>query len=70
MIFGKKKKLEIQINFMKQFNLNFSFTSYDIIDENNNFLSTRKAANNVNFNKLRNSCDIGLSTVIIKKKYF
>ena len=30
----KKKKLEIQINFMKQFNLNFSFTSYDIIDEN------------------------------------
>ena len=63
----KKKKLEIQINFMKQFNLNFSFTSYDIIDENNNFLSTRKAANNVNFNKLRNSCDIGLSTVMINK---
>ena len=55
---------------MKQFNLNFSFTSYDIIDENNNFLSTRKAANNVNFNKLRNSCDIGLSTVIIKKSIF
>ena len=66
----KKKKLEIQINFMKQFNLNFSFTSYDIIDENNNFLGTRKAANNVNFNKLRNSCDIGLSTVIIKKSIF
>ncbi len=68
--FWKKKKLEIQINFMKQFNLNFSFTSYDIIDENNNFLSNRKAANNVNFNKLRNSCDIGLSTVIIKKSIF
>ena len=66
----KKNKLEIQLNFMKQFNLNFSFTSYDIIDENNNFLSTRKAANNVNFNKLRNSCDIGLSTVIIKKSIF
>ena len=66
----KKNKLELQLNFMKQFNLNFSFSSYDIIDENNNFLSTRKAANNVNFNKLRNSCDIGLSTVIIKKNIF
>ena len=64
----KKNKLEIQLNFMKQFNLNFSFTSYDIIDENNNFISTRKAADNVNFNKLRNSCDIGLSTVIIEKE--
>ena len=66
----KKNKLELQLNFMKQFNLNFSFTSYDIIDENNNFLSKRKAANNINFNKLRNSCDIGLSTVIIKKSIF
>ena len=66
----KKNKLEIQLNFMKQFNLNFSFTSYDIIDENNNFISTRKAADNVNFNKLRNSCDIGLSTVILKKNIF
>ena len=66
----KKNKLEIKLNFMKQFNLNFSFTSYDIIDENNNFISTRKAADNVNFNKLRNSCDIGLSTVILKKNIF
>ena len=66
----KKNKLELQLNFMKQFNLNFSFTSYDIIDENNNFISTRKAADNVNFNKLRNSCDIGLSTVILKKNIF
>ena len=66
----KKNKLELQLNFMKQFNLNFSFTSYDIIDENNNFISTRKAADNIDFNKLRNSCDIGLSTVILKKNIF
>jgi teichuronic acid biosynthesis glycosyltransferase TuaG len=66
----KKNKLELQLNFMNQFNLNFSFTSYDIIDENSNFIKIRKAPNHLNFKKLRKSCDIGLSTVIIKKKIF
>ena len=66
----KKNKLELQLNFMKQLNLNFSFTSYDIIDENNNFINIRKAPNYVNFKKLRNSCDIGLSTVILKRNIF
>ena len=66
----KKNKLELQLNFMKQLNLSFSFTSYEIIDENNNFISLRKAYSDIDFNKLRNSCDIGLSTVILKQKYF
>ena len=66
----KKNKLEIQLSFMKQSNLNFSFTSYDIVDEDSNFISIRKADDYVNFKKLRNSCDIGLSTVIIKKNIF
>ena len=66
----KKNKLELQLNLMKQFNLNFSFTSYDIIGENSNFIRFRKAPNYINFKKLRNSCDIGLSTVIIKKNIF
>ena len=66
----KKKKLELQLNFMKKFNLNFSFTSYDIIDENNKFIKIRKAPNFVDFKKLRNSCDIGLSTIIAKKNIF
>ena len=66
----KKNKLELQLNFMNQFNLNFSFTSYDIIDENSNFIKTRKAPNYLNFKKLRKSCDIGLSTVVTKKNIF
>ena len=66
----KKNKLELQLNFMKKFNLNFSFTSYDIIDENNKFIKIRKAPNFVDFKKLRNSCDIGLSTIIAKKNIF
>ena len=66
----KKNKLELQLRFMREQNLNFSFTSYEIIDENANFIGIRKAPNNIDFEKLRNSCDIGLSTVIIKKKIF
>ena len=66
----KKNKLELQLNFMKKFNLNFSFTSYDIIDENNKLIKIRKAPNFVDFKKLRNSCDIGLSTIIAKKNIF
>ena len=66
----KKNKLKLQLNFMEQFKLNFSFTSYDIIDENSVFLKTRKAPDYLNFKKLRNSCDIGLSTVITKKNIF
>jgi len=66
----RKNKLELQLNFMKKFNLNFSFTSYDIIDENNKFIKIRKAPNFVDFKKLRNSCDIGLSTIIATKNIF
>ena len=66
----KKDKLELQLNFMEKFNLSFSFTSYDIIDENNKFIKTRQAPKFVDFKKLRNSCDIGLSTIITKRKIF
>ena len=66
----KKNKLEFQLNFMEQHNLNFSFTSYDVINENNDFIKIRKAPNYIDFLKLRSSCDIGLSTVIIKNNIF
>ena len=66
----KKEKLETQLNFMKNSNLDFSHTSYDIIDENNKITSFREAKNTISFKKLVNSCDIGLSTVMIKRKIF
>ena len=66
----KDTKLEVQIEFMKKFKLNFSYTSYEIIDKNNKKIAFRKADNFVNFNKLRNSCDIGLSTVMMARKIF
>ena len=67
MISGKDK-LKIQINFMKEQNLNTTHTSYDIIDQNGKIIGNRKARNFINIKDLLKSCDIGLSTVMINKK--
>ncbi len=64
----KKKKLENQIKFMEKNKLEFSFTSYDIIDEKGKFLKKRKIIKELNFKKLLRHCYIGLSTVILNKK--
>ena len=66
----RNNKIELQLEFMKRLNFKFSFTSYDIIDENNNFIKSRKAPSYVDFKKLRNSCDIGLSTVMVRNDIF
>jgi teichuronic acid biosynthesis glycosyltransferase TuaG len=66
----KKNKLEDQLNFMKKSDLDFSFTAYEIIDENENFIGLIKAKDSIGFSELRNSCDIGLSTVVVKRKIF
>ena len=66
----KPQKLEKQIQFMKDFSLRFSFTSYEIINNQNLRIGFREAKKNLSFKQLRNSCDIGLSTVIIKKDVF
>ena len=63
----KKNKLRIQYDFMKKNNLLISHTSYDRFDENNRFLQKR-LARKLNYVDLLKSCDIGLSTVMVKKK--
>ena len=62
----KKNKLKIQINIMKKYDYNISHTAYYIINENKNRYALRRSKN-LNFRILKNSCDIGLSTVMIKK---
>ena len=64
------KKLELQLKFMIENNLDFSFTSYDVINENGKKIGFRKVKKYLSFNNLKNSCDIGLSTVMLKKKIF
>ena len=46
-----------------------SHTSYEILD-NNKIISSRKAKNFFKLKDILLSCDIGLSTVIIKKEVF
>ena len=53
---------------MKNNNYVATHTSYKIIDDNQNYISTRHATN-LNYNKLLKSCDIGLSTVVVTKSY-
>ena len=55
---------------MKQRNLKFTHTSYEIIDENDNVLGKRISRNFEKVNDLIGSCDIGLSTVILKRDIF
>lgn len=65
----KKEKLEKQISLMEQNNFLITHTSYEILGNKKKF-SKIMIARNLNFNKLLKSCDIGLSTVIIKKDLF
>jgi len=66
--YWKRRKLETQLNFMKKKKLRFSFTSYSIVNENNNYLKTITAEKTLNYTELLKSCDIGLSTVIVDRK--
>ena len=63
-----KTKLEEQIKFMQEKNINFCHTTYKIINEKDEFVSVRKARNFLKINDLIKSCDIGLSTVLMKKE--
>ena len=55
---------------MKKNKLDISHTTYSIINDKNKILSYREASKKSTYSNLLNSCDIGLSTVIIKKKLF
>jgi len=61
------EKLKIQINFMKENNYFISHTSYSIINENKNIIGKRVARNFFKLDELLKSCDIGTSTVVLKK---
>ena len=66
----KDTKLDEQIKFMKKKNIDFSFTADEVINENKDKIGFRTAKDILSFNDLVKSCDIGLSTVVFKKKLF
>ena len=65
-------KLEHQLKIIKQNKIDFIHGSYLILDERERFQGLLKATN-MNYERLLDSCDIGLSTVMLKtdlcKKY-
>ena len=63
-----KDKISEQYQLMKMKNLQFSHTSYQIIDKNNLVLGTMNVKEKLTYQDLLNSCDIGLSTVMFKRE--
>ena len=66
--YWNKNKLKKQISFMQKNRLNFSHTSYYIVDSYKNIIGKRLAKKYISRKSLLRSCDIGLSTVILKRK--
>ena len=63
-------KLSKQIKFMKNYNYFVTHTNYSIITESKLIIGKRIARNFLKLNELLKSCDIGTSTVIIRKNIF
>jgi len=64
----EKDKLKTQLTFMKNIGSKISHTSYKIINEKNDVIGIRKAKNFFNIEEIIKSCDIGLSSVMLKKE--
>lgn len=68
-----KNKIKTQIKFMTENKALFSFSSYNIINEDNKIIGKINAQKKISYISLLKSCDIGLSTVMFHKtlkKYF
>ncbi len=62
----KKNKLKNQLDIMLKKEKEFSYTSYDLIDEKDKLIGKRIISKKTSYQKLIRKCEIGLSTVIIK----
>jgi teichuronic acid biosynthesis glycosyltransferase TuaG len=61
-----KNKLFYQLNFMQQNFYEISHTDYTIIEKKKKY---RRIAKELRFKEILKSCDIGLSTVMLKKNF-
>lgn len=62
-----KNKIKNQIDFMKEKKINFSYCGYKIVNKSKKFIKKIIAPKKITFQKLLYACDIGLSTVMLKK---
>ena len=66
----KKNKIKYQLNFMRKNNLDISYTSYSVIDKFGYKLYNVNVKNKMTHKNFLKSCDIGLSTVVMKRSIF
>lgn len=66
----KRNKIKHQLAFMKKRKITISHTSYYIIDENNTKIGSQIAKYKQTYYDLLNSCDIGLSSLMLEKNLF
>jgi glycosyltransferase involved in cell wall biosynthesis len=66
----KPNKLEVQIGFMQKHKLPFTFTKYDVIDEENNFVNSVGVPDKVSYSDLLKTNYIGCLTAVYDADYF
>jgi len=66
--YWEANKIEMQMNFMLTNGYDFSYTTYQVINSEGKIVKKIKARKKLEYNELLKSCDIGLSSVILKRK--
>jgi teichuronic acid biosynthesis glycosyltransferase TuaG len=66
--YWKINKIEIQLKLMTTHGYDFSHTTYHVINQNGKVVGTIKARKILEYEKLLQSCDVGLSSVILKRE--
>ena len=64
-----KNKLKVQLEYMKKEKLFFSHSNYFVIDSNSKKIGKLKVPENIHYDQLIKSCDIGLSTVMVTRSF-
>ena len=66
--YWETNKIEIQLNFMLTHGYDFSHTTYQVINYEEKIVRIIRAQETLKYKKLLKSCDIGLSSVILKRE--
>ena len=66
--YWETNKIEVQLNFILTHGYDFCHTTYQVINYNGKITNTIIARKKLEYKELLKSCDIGLSSVILKRK--
>ena len=66
--YWETNKIEVQMDFMLTHGYDFSYTTYQVVNKDGKIVDKITAREKLGYNELLKSCDIGLSSVILKRK--